>query len=75
VWELLGSGQTPALGLLAFQVVREQLPDLTPGEWLQLLDRLAVIDWTLAAGPPPGPEAVQARAAAYMRRLFPRRRA
>ena len=44
VWELLGSGERPALGVLALKVIEASLPDLTPAEWLELMDRLALID-------------------------------
>jgi hypothetical protein len=32
-----------------FEVIKQQIPDLTPGEWLGLLDRLALIDSMLPA--------------------------
>jgi hypothetical protein len=51
VWGLLGSGTRPALALVAMDVVRQQLPDLSPGEWLGLVARLAMIDRMV-----PGPE-------------------
>jgi len=44
VWRLLGSGERPVLGILALEVLKQQLPDLAPAEWLGLLDRLALID-------------------------------
>lgn len=50
VWRLLGDLQRPAVAALATTVVREQLADLTSGEWLALLDRLAVIE---DLAPPP----------------------
>lgn len=46
---MLGSGERPALGILVLEVLRQQLPDLTPAEWLGLMDRLALIDRMLAA--------------------------
>lgn len=44
MWRLLAGFQRPALAELASAVVSAQLTDLTAGEWLGLLDRLAVID-------------------------------
>ena len=44
VWKMLGSGERPALGILALKAIEESLPDLTPAEWLELMDRLALID-------------------------------
>jgi hypothetical protein len=44
VWRLLAGLQRPAIADLAREIVRGQLADLTPGEWLGLLDRLALMD-------------------------------
>ena len=60
MWRLLGSGERPALGVLAIEVVRQQIPDLTPAEWLGLADRLALIDRMLPTGEARTQELLQA---------------
>jgi hypothetical protein len=45
IWSLLGTGAR--LAPFALEVVRQQLPDFTPAEWLALADRLALIDGML----------------------------